>query len=436
MVIRQLCVFIILHIFFFSANAEIIVKTDSIEVVGFSAISTDKLNIYGGIASAIEPVTGASNSTFDTCAQAGLVTAKACNQTSIHGGLRLAISFKTTKSVTNAVARMYIESSQVDTETVTTAANGTTITLETTWGAICTAAGLDNLCRGSSVYSVKNLKVGVDEDASGDVEEDERKTFQVHLHYIDPTDTTSTQFYCTSPSGSGMCNIAFTPGDKKVFIDSALYAGNDSATGNLKWDAIAIFPVLSTPNNGPAFSNFITSQASPIFRAFNPDDGTIPDSSVTGGLENDNTYCLIYATRNQAGNIYRIVNDPSAAATACVTPGEVVGILEDKSCFISTAAFGSEMSDEVNSFRKFRNEFLVPNIFGRLIVKTYYQLSPPLANLIKKNEAARASARLVLYPFLFFAKAALTWGLVFSFAFYILLSFSLIFFKSYLRRRK
>ena len=433
--IRQLCALIIIYFAALSASAEIIVKADSIEVVGYSAISSDKLNIYGGIASAVEPVTGASNSTVDTCSQAGLVTAKACNQTSIHGGLRLAISFQTTKSVTNAVARMYIETTQVDTETVTTTANSTTVTLETTWGDICTAAGLSSSCMGASVYSLKNLKVGVDEDASGDVEDDERKTFQVHLHYIDPTDTTATQAYCATPSGFGMCNIAFSPGDEKVFIDSAQYAGNDTGTGNLKWDAIAIFPVIATGNNPLTFTSFVTSQATPIFRSFNSDDGTIPDSSVSGGIANDTEYCFVYGTRNQAGNIYRIVNDAAAATTACVTPGQVVGILEDKACFISTAAFGSEMSSEVETFRKFRNEFMARNTVGRFLVKSYYKLSPPVANLIKKNEAARATARLFLYPFLYFAKASLSWGVFSAAAFYLFLTFSLIAAKNYLRRR-
>lgn len=148
-----------------------------------------------------------------------------------------------------------------------------------------------------------------------------------------------------------------------------------------------------------------------VFKTFNVDDGTISDSAVSSSaITNGDTYCFIYGTRNQVGNIYRFVNDGVVAATACVIPSEVVGILEDKSCFILTAAFGSDMAPEVQMFREFRNKFLLTNSFGKWFVRNYYAYSPPMADMIAHSEVLKIITRGVLYPILGFAKLALAIG--------------------------
>jgi hypothetical protein len=413
-VIKQLCVFILIGFFSINSYSEIIVKDGSIDVIGASSVTTDKLKIYGGIAGATQPITGASNVTINTCVLNTSAPLRACNQNSVHSSLRFAVTFQVTKDIPSRSAKMMWGATDLVTTTVTSAtANSTTITLETTWSAICVAAGMANDCTDtSSVFLQQSLKFGVDGDGNGGIEDAEYKSLQLYLHYLAPTDTTNSQLYCTgSPSGFGICNIAFIPGDEKAFIDSALYAGNDTSTGDLKWDAIAIFPVLATGNNLLTMTSFLPSQATPVFKTFNADDGTIPDSAVTGSnIVNTVEYCFIYGTRNLAGNIYRFVNDANAAATACVTPSEVVGILEDKSCFISTAAFGSDMAPEVQTFREFRNKFLLTNTFGKWFVHKYYAYSPPMADMIANSEVLKTITRGVLYPVLGFAKLALAIG--------------------------
>lgn len=51
-------------------------------------------------------------------------------------------------------------------------------------------------------------------------------------------------------------------------------------------------------------------------------------------------------------------------------------------CFIATAVYGSYNSPEVKLLRKFRDEILSNNIFGRLFIKSYYIFSPLLADYI------------------------------------------------------
>lgn len=383
-------------------------------MIGATSVSSDKMKAYGGIAGATQPVVGASNVTVNTCELNTVAPLSACNQNSVHSSLRFAVTFQVTKDVSSRLAKMLWGTTELASITVSSAtANSTTVTLETTWSSICVAAGMNNDCTAaSSTFLQQSLKFGVDGDGNGGLEDAEYKSLQLYLHHLTPADTTNSQLFCTgSPSGFGLCNIAFIPGDEKAFIDSALYAGNDTSTGDLKWDAIAIFPVLATGNNNATLTGFLPSQATPIFKTFNADDGTIPDSAVSGGnIENGVEYCFVYGTRNLAGNIYRFVNDANAAATACVTPSEVVGILEDKSCFISTAAFGSDMAPEVQTFREFRNKFLLTNVFGKWFVRNYYAYSPPMADMIAHSEVLKTITRGFLYPILAFAKLALAIG--------------------------
>ena len=412
--IKQLGIFILLGLFSINSFSEIIVKDGSIDVIGATSVSTDKMKIYGGIAGATQPITGASNVTVNTCVLNTAAPLRACNQNSVHSSLRFAVTFQVTKDAGSRVAKLLWGTTELVSTTLgSSVPTNSTVTLETTWSAICVAAGMNNDCTDTaSVFLQQSLKFGVDGDGNGGLEDAEYKSLQLSLHYLAVTDTTNSQLFCTgSPSGFGMCNIAYIPGDKKAFIDSALYAGNDTSTGDLKWDAIAIFPVLATGANASTLQNFLPSQATPIFKSFNSDDGTIPDSAVSGNnIENGVEYCFVYGTRNQAGNIYRFVNDGNAAATACVTPSEVVGILADKSCFISTAAFGSDMAPEVQTFREFRNKFLLTNALGKYFVRQYYDYSPPMADMIASSEVLKTIARAILYPILGFAKLALAIG--------------------------
>jgi len=63
------------------------------------------------------------------------------------------------------------------------------------------------------------------------------------------------------------------------------------------------------------------------------------------------------------------------------------------SCFIATAAYGSQTSAELDTLRSFRDGVLMQSAPGRAFVETYYRLSPPLAEFIAQNELVRTFVR-------------------------------------------
>lgn len=59
------------------------------------------------------------------------------------------------------------------------------------------------------------------------------------------------------------------------------------------------------------------------------------------------------------------------------------------SCFVATACYGSPNQDTVIVFRRFRESVLKRSNWGRWFTKTYYKLSPPLADAIRHHALVR-----------------------------------------------
>jgi len=70
-------------------------------------------------------------------------------------------------------------------------------------------------------------------------------------------------------------------------------------------------------------------------------------------------------------------------------------------CFIATAAYGSLAEKQVVLLRDFRDQYLLNNSAGRAFVRTYYRLSPPVADYISTRPALRFFTRILLYPLIF-----------------------------------
>lgn len=69
-------------------------------------------------------------------------------------------------------------------------------------------------------------------------------------------------------------------------------------------------------------------------------------------------------------------------------------------CFIATAASGTPLSGEVALLRDFRDEWLLTNTAGTMLVDAYYNLSPPIADAVAASPVLALVVRLLLLPVL------------------------------------
>ena len=77
-------------------------------------------------------------------------------------------------------------------------------------------------------------------------------------------------------------------------------------------------------------------------------------------------------------------------------------------CFIATAAYGSPLAKEVQILRRFRDRYLLTSAPGRLVVATYYRISPPLARWLAQHDSVRGAVRGSLHPIVWWAQVSLT----------------------------
>ncbi len=60
--------------------------------------------------------------------------------------------------------------------------------------------------------------------------------------------------------------------------------------------------------------------------------------------------------------------------------------LEGKRCFIATACYHSVLAPEVELLRRFRDDVLRSSCCGRVSIRIYYHLSPPIAQFLERHE--------------------------------------------------
>jgi len=62
-------------------------------------------------------------------------------------------------------------------------------------------------------------------------------------------------------------------------------------------------------------------------------------------------------------------------------------------CFIATAAYGTDTAEEINLLREFRDVVLLASGLGTEFVSLYYQISPPIAEVISQHEFLRTAVK-------------------------------------------
>lgn len=375
--------------------------------------------IFGGMAGTC--TNPSPTSTCDTCATS--TSLEVCNPTSVHPSLTLSIPLKSSTTSTFGGTPRLLWKMSGETDTIHNVENSPSLranvgfVAEIEWADLCAAvSGGDATCQ-TNPGTTRTLSVGIDNDNDDDFEE--KVDFTFAFRYVDAGKArlTATCLIGVDPStiddNQGVCDYTVARGDEKVYITEYEAAHYELPTGEsgIDYNRIAMFYV-----EGGA-PNSITSASPRLIldlKSNAPSPPSISDQRITG-LQNGIRYCFALGNMDQTGNIsyFPVQADFENSVNEskyCATPDQVVGLLDDKSCFIATATFGSPMAPEVQTFRQFRNQILLTSDFGKNLVGFYYKVGPEAAEWISHSEFLRTLSLWMLWPVLLFVKLCLALG--------------------------
>lgn len=123
---------------------------------------------------------------------------------------------------------------------------------------------------------------------------------------------------------------------------------------------------------------------------FNPTGPTNPERYsegriVRGGSWHDHMYWGFVWHRYAWGAEQRLIYVGFRLVLPYITQLTNTGNSEKNGCYIATACYGSYDCEQVLMFRHFRDEYLSQTIAGRMFIKTYYVLSPSIAQWLKNQ---------------------------------------------------
>ncbi len=72
-----------------------------------------------------------------------------------------------------------------------------------------------------------------------------------------------------------------------------------------------------------------------------------------------------------------------------VIDDEIYCMEHESECFIATAVFGTPLDPKIDILRDFRDQWLLSNPLGRAAVYTYYEISPTIARIARRNEIVK-----------------------------------------------
>jgi hypothetical protein len=194
----------------------------------------------------------------------------------------------------------------------------------------------------------------------------------------------------SNPSQPLNLNLVATPIDGKVKLSN--YTSTPSSPISLQ--GVFVFSQIASISQFPTASSYYQKASS---------SSVGPSDIIFDGLTNDTQYCFSLSYYNLGG--FLSIPYPSSSGTAvCATPSQIDGFLNQSSCFIATAAYGSEEANEVVYLRRFRNQVLLKNPIGVQFVKFYYKVSPKLADFIRKHPALKPLVRFTLKPLIYLSK--------------------------------
>lgn len=210
----------------------------------------------------------------------------------------------------------------------------------------------------------------------------------------------------TGAFGDGSSNVWFaTNNSGAVRFGSGASLSLDKST-YVNDTVIATVTLLDENNTLPTADVTVTSSVDTdgfdmtlTLGADNVYSGTFGFSS--GGT--DNAGRRIAVTNGATVTVTYRDNNPPSVKTASATwkmvfPFSDSLFIENFSCFIATAAYGSPMAAEVRTLRGFRDLYLMGNAPGRALAGVYYAVSPPIAAVVAGSAVLRTAVRAALAP--------------------------------------
>lgn len=296
------------------------------------------------------------------------------------------------------------------TTTITPGRAGQDVTAVFSWGKLCGAAGGGTDCSKSF-----NKKFEFSFDRACNQAEIQSGAPQVRIVFRFVAESPNMTLGCGSPAAfEGICNYAVVPGDEKVFIRNtegvtanafdvpdltlAGATGDTKDASGMKYTSFRVYYSTNNPSlmtYGDAYADLAISGTS------------LSETRVTG-LQNGVAYNFWGAMVDQAGTVTHFPAGLNAEQSG--TPEKVFGLLDEKGCFIATAAYGTPRAHEIDILREFRDVHLAKTSAGRAFIRWYYANSPEWAAVIRDHEMLRGMVRAFLGPLIGVADMSLRYG--------------------------
>lgn len=203
------------------------------------------------------------------------------------------------------------------------------------------------------------------------------------------TSTTSTTHIATSTTS--------TTGTTTIITSTTLTTGATTAiTTGSSQTGIATTPTTATQTTTKSSTG--NASSSTVHTDLTTSTTTsVTSSAITQTVSGSTSYQTTQTTSTLSSSSSAITNQITETRTGITTIP-----LPPMRCIIATAAFGSELSPEIQFLRTFRDEIVMSTFGGRTFITVfnaaYYSFSPPIAGLIMNYPLVAHVVRVFLYP--------------------------------------
>ncbi len=388
------------------------VDSDTVTSYSFDSNSYRINGGYAGDSGECATVTGSA--TCNSCTSVTnlcSVSTAICNPKSVYDSLKMKFTFQVDTVPANAKILVKFSGDVItlgSSDASQTLAANTDLFVYVSWQALREKTSLTSA---NGTYQ-DTLSIGITNGTSSDTfgaSQDITVTYRgvdstSTLAQFHSDGTSATDHECTSTEG--FCSFSVVDGDSKVYLSDLSLGGTDPVS-YVKWKSLQLYYREGACTGASSFCsvNPATDSSKTIDISSYDSDSLTMTSNKVENLTNETQYLFVIASQDETGNIGNFSNPTQLQCDFhSGTPGEVVGLLKNKKCFIATAAYGSTMDEHVGALRLFRDEILGSFGFSKEWIKFYYKYSPQLADVIATNNFLKQTTRIILWPLVYLAK--------------------------------